>query len=85
MGFRPMISALMRNKTGPILVALQIAGTLAIVINSLFIVIQRIEKINRDSGIDVDNVVTVSVRGFGEDVLGCVSNVHWRLMDIRIR
>ena len=67
MGLRPMLSALMRNKTGPILVVLQIAVTLAIVINSLYIVIQRIEKINRDSGIDVPNVVTVQVRGFGED------------------
>jgi len=62
-----MLSALMRSKTGPFLVALQIAVTLAIVINSLFIVLQRIEKMNRDPGIDVDNVVTVYVRGFGED------------------
>ncbi|HKJ17090.1 MAG TPA: FtsX-like permease family protein [Xanthomonadales bacterium] len=67
MGIRPMLSALMRSKTGPFLVALQIAVTLAIVINSLFIVLQRIEKMNRDPGIDVDNVVTVYVRGFGED------------------
>lgn len=67
MGLRPMLSALMRNKTGPFLVAMQIAVTLAIVINSLFIVLQRIEKMNRDSGIDVDNVVVVYVRGFGED------------------
>lgn len=67
MGLRPLLSALMRNKTGPLLVALQIAVTLAIVINSLFIVLQRIEKMNRDPGIDVDNVVVVYVRGFGED------------------
>jgi putative ABC transport system permease protein len=67
MGFRPMLSSLMRNKTGPLLVALQIAVTLAIVINSLFIIVQRIEKMNRDPGIDVDNVIVVYVRGFGED------------------
>jgi len=46
---------------------LQIAVTLAIVINSLFIVIQRVEKINRDSGIDVNNVIVTYVRGFGDD------------------
>jgi putative ABC transport system permease protein len=57
----------MRSKTGPLLVALQIAVTLAIVINSLFIVMQRIEKINRDPGIDVDNVIITYVRGFGDD------------------
>ena len=67
MGFRPMISSLLRNKTGPLLVALQIAVTLAIVINATFIVVQRIEKMNRDTGIDVDNVIAVSVRGFGAD------------------
>jgi putative ABC transport system permease protein len=67
MGFGPMMSSLMRNKTGPMLVALQIAVTLAIVINSLYIVIQRVEKINRDPGIDVNNVIVTYVRGFGDD------------------
>ena len=67
MGFRPMLSALMRSKTGPVLVALQIAVTLAIVINSLFIILQRVEKMNRPTGIDVDNVIVVYVRGFGTD------------------
>ncbi|MGI9203827.1 MAG: ABC transporter permease [Woeseiaceae bacterium] len=76
MGIRPMLSSLMRNKTGPILVALQIAVTLAIVINSLFIVVQRIETMNRDSGIDVDNVIVTDVRGFGEgfDVMDSITN-----------
>ena len=67
MGIGPMMSSLMRNKTGPILVALQIAVTLAIVINSLFIIVQRVEKMNRDPGIDVDNVIITYVRGFGTD------------------
>ena len=76
MGFRPMISSLMRSKTGPLLVALQIAVTLAIVINSLFIVVQRVEKINRDPGIDVDNVIITYVRGFGDDfdVVNSITN-----------
>jgi len=58
----------MRSKTGPLLVALQIAVTLAIVINSLFIVLQRVEKMNRDSGMDLENVIIVYARGFGDDV-----------------
>lgn len=62
-----MISSLLRSKTGPILVALQIAVTLAIVINALFIVVQRTEKMNRDPGIDVNNVIVTYVRGFGDD------------------
>ena len=67
MGIGPTVSSLIRNKTGPLLVALQIAVTLAIVINSLFIILQRIEKMNRDSGIDVENVIVADVRGFGAD------------------
>ncbi len=76
MGFGPMISALMRSKTGPVLVALQIAVTLAIVINSVFIIMQRVEKMNRDPGIDVDNVIVVYVRGFGAgfDVVDSITN-----------
>jgi putative ABC transport system permease protein len=71
-----MLSSLMRNKTGPLLVAFQIAVTLAIVINSLFIIVQRVEKMNRDPGIDVNNVIVVYARGFGEgfDVEDSVRN-----------
>ncbi len=68
MGFGPMMSSLLRSKTGPLLVALQIAVTLAIVINSLFIVVQRVEKMNRDTGMDINNVIIVYVRGFGDDL-----------------
>jgi len=67
MGFGPMMSSLLRSKTGPLLVSLQIAVTLAIVINSLYIVQQRVEKINRDTGMDVENVIITYVRGFGEN------------------
>ena len=67
MGIGPMISALMRNKTGAILVALQIAIALAVVVNSLYIIVIRIEKMNRDPGIDIENVIITYVRGFGED------------------
>ncbi len=67
MELRPIVSALMRHKTGTLLVALQIAVTLAIIVNGLFIINKRIEKINRPYGINVDSIITVSVRGFGED------------------
>jgi len=71
-----MLSSLLRSKIGPLLVALQIAVTLAIVINSLFIVLQRVDKMNRDTGMDVDNVIVAYVRGFGEnfDVVDSITN-----------
>lgn len=76
MGFRPMMSSLLRSKTGPVLVALQIAVTLAIVINALFIISQRVEKMNRETGIDVPNVIVTDVRGFGDgfDVVDSITN-----------
>ena len=76
MDFGPMVSALMRNKTGAVLVAVQIAVTLAIVINSLYIIVLRVEKINRETGIDVENVIVAYVRGFGEsfDVVDSITN-----------
>ena len=50
--------------------------TLAIVINSLFIVVQRVEKMNRETGMDTNNVVVVYVRGFGDnlDVANSITN-----------
>jgi putative ABC transport system permease protein len=76
MDLGPMVSSMLRNKTGAILVALQIAVTLAIVINSLYIIVLRVEKINRATGIDVENVIVARVRGFGEnfDVVDSITN-----------
>src|SRR5512133_2191008 len=59
MDIKPILSSLRRSPTGAILVALQIALALAIVVNSLFIIVQRIETINRDPGIDMANIFYV--------------------------
>ncbi|MDR7133401.1 putative ABC transport system permease protein [Lysobacter niastensis] len=67
MEFRPVLNALMRNKTGLLLIVLQVAITLAIVCNSVFIILQRIEKVNRPSGMDEANLFTVTSLGFASD------------------
>ena len=61
---RPILSALLRNRTGAVLVAVQIAIALAVLVNALYIVVQRAEKIRRPTGIDVDNIIVVSSKGF---------------------
>ena len=43
MELRPILSAMLRNKTGAVLVGLQIALTLAVVANAVFIIMQRVE------------------------------------------
>src|SRR5262245_56198392 len=65
MEIRPICSAMLRNKTGVILVGLQIAITLAVVANALFIIMQRIEKMGRPSGIDSANILFGQSFGFG--------------------
>lgn len=65
MELRPILSAMLRNKTGAILVGLQIALTLAVVANSVFIIMQRVEKIGRPPGFDSDNLIFVQSYGFG--------------------
>ena len=57
MELRPIFSTLMRNKTGAILIALQVALTLAIVSNALFIITQRLEIASRPSGVDDEGQV----------------------------
>lgn len=66
MEFRPILSAMLRNKTGVILIALQIAVTLAVLCNALFIIEQRNEKMARPTGIDVENIFRISVRGLDD-------------------
>ncbi|MCP1373526.1 ABC transporter permease [Dyella lutea] len=60
MKLHPMIAALRRHKAGVVLIALQIALTLAIVCNAVFIIGQRIERVNRPTGLVEDNLMLVS-------------------------
>jgi putative ABC transport system permease protein len=48
----PILTALGRHKAGVVLIGLQIALTLAIVSNAVFIIAQRIERVNRVTGIE---------------------------------
>jgi putative ABC transport system permease protein len=52
MQLHPILSALRRNRVGAALIALQMAVTLAIFCNAIFIVQQRLAKTMRSSGID---------------------------------
>jgi putative ABC transport system permease protein len=61
---RPILSALLRNRTGAVLVAMQVAIALAVLVNALYIVVQRGEKMRRPTGIDVDNVLVIASAGF---------------------
>jgi putative ABC transport system permease protein len=51
----------MRNRTGPILICLQIALTLALVVNSALIIRLQIEKISQPLGTDTENTAVFNV------------------------
>lgn len=51
----------MRNRTGPILICLQIALTLALVVNSALIIRLQIEKISLPLGTDTENTAVFNV------------------------
>jgi putative ABC transport system permease protein len=63
---RPLLSALRRSPTGAILVTLQVAITLAVLVNAAFLVSQRIAQIEQPTGLDTDNTFGI--------ILGGVSN-----------
>lgn len=64
---RPIASALWRNRTGAMLVAFQIAIGLAVLVNAVYVVKQRVEKIGRPTGMDTPNMIWVASAGFAKD------------------
>ena len=51
MEIRPILSSLLRNKTGALLIAAQVALSLAIVANALYIIRDRLALTARPSGV----------------------------------
>ena len=66
MEIRPIISALMRSKASMILIGLQVALTLAIVCNALFIISKRFELMHRPSGMNEVDTFWFGSNGFGQ-------------------
>ncbi|MDP5209240.1 FtsX-like permease family protein [Microbulbifer sp. 2205BS26-8] len=65
--FKPILSTLWHHKVSALLIALQLALTLVIVSNTLLIVTDRIEKMARPTGMDVENILTVNFLAIPQD------------------
>ncbi len=63
----PIFRALLHNKLGVLLIALQIAFTMTVVINAVFIINERSRLMARPSGLDEANIFYLSSIGFGDD------------------
>ena len=68
MDIRPILTTLRRHKTAAALIVLEIALTCAIVCNALFLIGQRLEKINQPSGIAEKELLEVRLGGIGTQV-----------------
>jgi putative ABC transport system permease protein len=66
MEIRPILSALMRSKVAMILIGLQVALTLAIVCNALFIISERLDHMARPSGMNEADTFWFGSNGFGQ-------------------
>ena len=62
----PIFSALMRSKVSMILIGVQVAMTLAIVCNALFIIGQRLDHMKRPSGMNEADTFYLGSSGFGQ-------------------
>jgi len=65
LSLRPMLSSLLRSRTGAVLVALQITIALAVMVNAVWIVSQRIADIEQPTGIDDNDMFVVAIAGIG--------------------
>jgi putative ABC transport system permease protein len=59
MEIRPILSSMMRSKTAPLLIAAQVALTLAIVCNALYIIRDRLATAARPTGADETNLAEI--------------------------
>lgn len=66
MHFGPIWRAMLRNKTGAVLIALQMAVTMAIMVNAISIIQTRSEAMSRPTGIDEANTFFISSIGFND-------------------
>ena len=59
MQIRPILAALRHHKAGTLLIAAQIALTLAIVCNALFIIHARLARLSQPSGVDESSLLVI--------------------------
>ena len=67
MELRPILSTLLRHKTAAALIVLEIALSCAIICNALFLIGERIDRLQLVSGVAENEVVRVQLTGIGED------------------
>ncbi len=84
MQIRPILAALRRHKMATLLIVLQIALTLAVVSNALFIVKTRVVHLSRPSGTDEAHLFAINNQWIGQlDVSHIHAQMHADLATLR--
>ncbi|MBN7796489.1 FtsX-like permease family protein [Parahaliea mediterranea] len=83
MEIRPILATILRNPVGLILIGLQVALTLAIVVNALYIITTRLDNMRASAGIDEDNLLTISSTAFSGDESDTLANTRQDLDYLR--
>ncbi|MGB5145123.1 MAG: FtsX-like permease family protein [Shewanella indica] len=68
LNIKPVFSSLMRSKSGPILLLMQIILSVAIVANASFIIHERLTMMQRDSGIAEQEILVFTVYNFDPNI-----------------
>jgi putative ABC transport system permease protein len=67
MDIRPILSTLARHKTAAALIVLEVALSCAIICNAVFLITQRLERIDRPTGLATEEIVRISMGNLGEN------------------
>lgn len=63
----PIFRALLRNKVGAVLIALQVAVTMTIIVNAIHLITSRDDLMSRDSGLDESNQFYITTIGYDQN------------------
>ncbi|HTV87005.1 MAG TPA: FtsX-like permease family protein [Dyella sp.] len=75
MQIRPILATLRHHKAGTLLIALQIALTLAIVCNALFIIHERLAHLSQPSGVDESDLLVITNRWANKPTQGEIGSL----------
>ena len=67
MHIRPILSTLRRHKTAASLIVLEIALSCAIICNAVYLISQRIERLQLPSGVAEQELLDIQISGIGKD------------------
>lgn len=67
MNILPILSTLRRHRTAAALIVLQISLTCAIICNAVFLIVERLGRMDQVSGIAEDELIRIILTGIGQD------------------